>query len=246
MPEKINTYYEPFLGGGSVLIQLLKNDRQVSNYICSDINFDLISLWKAIKLTPYKLYVHYKTLWEELNMDQNIPRKKQLFNKIRKRFNKDKNSSDFLFLLRTCVNGLVRYNSKGEFNTSLHLTRPGINPQDLFMILMDYCVLIRNVEFRCFDFCNIVTSENDCLYVDPPYYNTKGMYYGKLSNYEILWNWLRIQKGFYILSFDSIEQKSIVPKEVFTKHVVLDGKRSSLSDLHGSTGKKVFENLYVK
>ena len=54
-PKKIDTYYEPFIGGGSILFQLLNSDIEVKEYICSDINEELIALWNIIKEEPYEL-----------------------------------------------------------------------------------------------------------------------------------------------------------------------------------------------
>lgn len=78
-PKEINIYYEPFVGGGSVLYQLLNSDIKVNKFICSDINEDLINLWNTIKDTPLELSIHYNKLWGELNKDNDIERKKRLF-----------------------------------------------------------------------------------------------------------------------------------------------------------------------
>lgn len=48
-PKKITIYYEPFVGGGSVLYQLLNSDIKVESFIYSDINEDLIKLWNIMK-----------------------------------------------------------------------------------------------------------------------------------------------------------------------------------------------------
>ena len=47
-PKEIKTYYEPFVGGGSVLFQLLNSNVKVDKYICSDINKELIDIWNCI------------------------------------------------------------------------------------------------------------------------------------------------------------------------------------------------------
>ena len=55
-PDYIDTYYEPFCGSCSVLFRLLNEPSiHVNNFVCSDINGDLIDLWKAIKMNPDKL-----------------------------------------------------------------------------------------------------------------------------------------------------------------------------------------------
>ena len=134
-PQYIRTYYEPFIGGGSVLFQLMNSDIKVDNYICSDINKDLINLWNMIKDNPSKLCESYKTLWRELNAISDIEEKKKYYYEIREKFNKLKNPEYFMFLSRTCANGLIRFNSKGEFNSAFNSYRPGINPTKLEKII---------------------------------------------------------------------------------------------------------------
>ena len=53
-PKEIDTYYEPFCGGCSVLRRLLDSDIKVKNYVCSDLNQDLINLWIEIKNHPHR------------------------------------------------------------------------------------------------------------------------------------------------------------------------------------------------
>jgi site-specific DNA-adenine methylase len=51
-PCRISTYYEPFLGGGSVLYELLGTDIEVGRFECSDICEPLIALWNVVKDDP--------------------------------------------------------------------------------------------------------------------------------------------------------------------------------------------------
>lgn len=124
-PNQIDTYYEPFVGGASVLRRLLDSDIKVKHYVCSDINNDLISLWNCIKNNPTKVYNHYKLLWNELNKDNDLERRKSFYNSIRDKLNHEHNPLDFMFIMRTTTNGMPRYNKSGEFNSSLHLMGGG-------------------------------------------------------------------------------------------------------------------------
>ena len=68
VPDEFDTYYEPFCGSCSILFRLLNEPSiQVNNFVCSDINGDLIDLWKAIKQNPDHLYKVYTKLWCEMN-----------------------------------------------------------------------------------------------------------------------------------------------------------------------------------
>ena len=249
-PKEIDTYYEPFVGGASVLFQLLHSDVKVNNYICSDINKDLINLWNKIKSNPNNLIESYFIMWHELNIDDDIERKKQYFYTIRNRFNRERSPSDFIFLSRTCTNGLIRYNSKGEFNTSFHFSRKGIEPEKLKRIILYWSEKLNkyNVEFICCNYKEITTKENDFIYLDPPYANTKGMYYGEID-YEEFWNWLRRQNAKYLISFngkrDVIDNTYNVPKDLYQQHIYLHSGRSSFKGLKHQVVQYVKESLYI-
>jgi len=251
-PKEINTYYEPFIGGASVLFKLLHSEISVKNYICSDINSDLISLWNTIKDNPEDLIDDYLGMWNELNKDENIDRRKDYYFEVRSRFNLSRDPSDFLFLSRTCVNGLIRYNSSGNFNTSLHLTRDGIIPKTLVSIILDWHNKLNsfNVNFKCQDYSSIESNEKDLVYLDPPYANTKGIYYGTID-YDKFWNWIREQKGKYLLSFDGkrelLDNTYAVPKDIYSEHEYVVSGGSTLKDLRSSeVSEFVKESLYTK
>lgn len=80
-PKEIDTYYEPFCGGCSVLRTLLESNIKVNRYICSDLNTELIELWRLTKSNPDDVSIHYSLLWNELNMDDDKTRKKLYFEK---------------------------------------------------------------------------------------------------------------------------------------------------------------------
>ena len=191
-PREIDTYYEPFCGGASVLRRLLESDIQVRRYICSDINKGLIDLWNEIINNPTDVVSHYTDLWAELNKDDDKNRKRAFFESIRSRYNQEHNPLDFMFIMRTTTNGMPRYNKNGDFNNSFHITRNGINPTTLEKIIFEWSKLLKvhNVEFIHCSYQAISPTKNDFVYLDPPYANTKGMYYGAI-NYEEMWSWLR-------------------------------------------------------
>lgn len=251
-PKEIDTYYEPFVGGGSVIKKLLSSDIKVNRYICSDINNDLIDLWNLIKSSPVLVADRYEEMWNELNIDDDKERKKQYFYMIRKRFNEEKNPLDFMFIMRTTTNGMPRYNLSGEFNNSFHITRDGIKPDTLRSIIIKWSEVLNeyNVEFICQDYQNIITKPNDYMYLDPPYANTKGMYYGVLD-YNVFWEWLRKQPCSYALSFDGvsgeIDSTYAVPKDIYNKHEYLLSGNSSFKRIIGKSNDSiVYESLYVK
>lgn len=246
-PKEIKCYYEPFIGGASVLFQLLRSDIKVEKYICSDINYTLIKLWKDIQENPKELIDSYSTKWHELNKDDDIKRKKEYYYLTRFFFNCFKDSYDFLFLSRTCTNGLIRYNKKGNFNTSFHFSRNGIHPDKLSNIIYEWSELVKDVIFLCQSYEKIKPVKNDFIYLDPPYAKTKGVYYGSID-YDIFWNWLSKQKTSYALSFNGISGEDNntfeVPKCLYKKHVYIQSGISSFKRMHNKI-ENVLESLYL-
>lgn len=236
-PKNIDTYYEPFVGGASVLFQLLNSDIKVNKYVCSDINEDLINLWNIIKDNPQYLIDSYKEMWNELNSIDEIEKRKEYYYMVRSRFNEKRNPKDFMFLSRTCANGLIRFNSKGEFNTPFHFSRPGINPYRLERIMNQWSELLKknNIIFICQDYKDIETVRDDLIYLDPPYINIKGMYYGQID-YNEFWNFLRKQNGNYVFSFDGKtgdkDRTYEVPTDVYDTHEYIYSGISGFGKIH--------------
>lgn len=89
---------------------------------------------------------------------------------VRDRFNAYQEPWDFLFITRTCMNGLIRFNREGKFNTSFHVGRPGIHPDTMDSIIRDRHQKLHGVVFISGDFTETlrtVTAE-DFVYLDPP------------------------------------------------------------------------------
>jgi DNA adenine methylase len=251
-PTEIETYYEPFCGGASVLRRLLSSDIKVKNYVCSDINKGLIDLYEVIKKQPTIVSSYYKDLWTAFNKDNDMERKKAYFNEVRTRYNKTQDPLDFMFIMRTTTNGMPRYNKNGEFNNSLHITRNGIEPQRLDKIIKEWSEILnkKQVEFKCCSYTEIHAKKQDVMYLDPPYANTKGMYYGTID-YAALWEYLRTQECRYYLSFDGISgvqnNVQVIPKDIYTEHVLICSGNSSFKRTIGKdTAAIVYESLYVK
>lgn len=241
-PKDINTYYEPFLGGGSILLRL--NPKRA---VCIDINNSLIDFWNKLQMNPDFLVSHYENEWNLLQKNY------MEFFKVRDRYNQSPNGEDLLFLSRTCVNGLIRYNKNGEFNNSLHYSRKGINPSTLSKVLYNASQQIENYVFISGEYNQILdqVSEGDFVYLDPPYYNTKNMYFGKID-YNKLWDFLKElnKKGVkYALSFDGKSDKRkyecIVPKDLYKRHILIKGMKSTFNKVIDKNINNTMESLYL-
>lgn len=248
-----DTYFEPFCGGCSVLFYILNNcPRKFKHFVCSDLNDELILTYLRIKEHWQSVFTTYRDLWSELNSDNNLERKKKMFADVRDELNKTHDPELFFFIMRTTTNGMPRYNSNGEFNNSFHVTRNGIEPKRILPILEQWSMLLNkhDVSFLHRSYHTITdVKANDFMYLDPPYANTKGMYFGTI-NYEELWSYLRKLPCDWMLSFDGMagDENNIqsVPKDLYNEHILLNSGNSSFRRVIGnSTHTNVLESLYV-
>lgn len=255
-PKNIDTYYEPFCGGCSMLMGLLNSDIFVNKYVCSDLNGDLIALWNLIKDKPMYLYESYRCYWNELNKDNDLDRKKKYFEQQRKKYNETHSPEIFFFIMRTTTNGMPRYNKNGEFNNSFHLTRNGIEPHRLLGILLEWSKKLNkyNVEFRHCSYESILKElkPNDFVYMDPPYFNTKGMYFGGLdfTMFFLFLETLCEKNIKYIMSFDGksgdVDNTCDVPENCYKKHLYIKSGNSSFKRTIGKDNNAmVYESLYL-
>jgi len=253
-PSEIDTYYEPFCGGASVLRALLESEIKVNKYVCSDLNNGLIELWNKIKYSPNEVADHYEKLWYEMNGDVSKDKayKRSYFEKIRKRYNIEHNPLDFMFIMRTTTNGMPRYNSNGDFNNSFHITRDGIIPDKLRQIIKEWSDLLftNDVTFINCSYEYITPSDNDFMYLDPPYAGTKGMYFGGFDNNK-LFEWLKIVECKWVMSYDGISGKIDntynVPEDLYDEHIYIKSGNSSFKRVIGkSKDSIVYESLYLK
>lgn len=252
-PKEIDTYYECFLGGGSVFCELLDSNIKVEKYVLSDINSDLISLWNMLIAKPNQVIDTYTKLYKELYKDEDGQRQKEYFREIRQEFNKNKTIEYFMFLIRVQVNGLIRYNNSGEFNSPLVPTKKnkGIVPEKLKQIIHEFCTKIqnKNVKFIHSNYKDLKPKKNDYVYLDPPYSNSKGLYYGVID-YDELWNWMRQLSCQYSLSFNGVRgnmfYKYEIPKELYSQEIMMQNKQNGFRSIRGGINEELFERLYIK
>ena len=236
-------YFEPFVGGGSML-----PFRKAKMAIASDIIPELIELWIQIKNNPKQVAEEYKKRWKRLQNEGH-----DVYYEIRDNFNKTKNVFDFLFLTRTCVNGLIRYNTNGEFNNSLHKNRPGINPNTLREILLVWNYFIQDVDFRNCDYRETLSdvNKNDFIFLDPPYGGTKDRYTKTEFNLNDFYKELERLNSIgakWILTFDGVAGKREydyqVPKELYKYKTEMNTGNSPFTKSMKSSIDAVYESVY--
>ena len=237
------------------MFQLLKSrDHYVNRCICSDINGDLIDLWNTVKRDPDGLFDEYSRMWNEMNAIESRLDKKTYFEAIREEFNQTRSPYCFFFLMRTCTNGIPRYNKYGNFNNSFHITRDGIKPKRLKKTLYEWSDLLndKGVIFKRCDYRLVLNSveDDDFVYFDPPYEMTRstGKYFGKID-YNDLFDRLRLMadKDFHFaLSYDSTDENLVVPDDCYENRVNIISKNGGYRKTKlKMDNKDVYENLYV-
>ena len=162
MPENYNRYFEPFIGGGALFFEL-----QPQNGYISDMNEELINLYSVVRDDVYELI-------EDLGKHEVS---KEYFLEIRNIDRTEKyaelssieRASRFIYLNRTCFNGMYRVNSQGQFNVPFgNYKNPRIVDAEN---LINCSKLLKNTEIYCADFSEILNKvqKGDFVYFDPPY-----------------------------------------------------------------------------
>lgn len=110
-PSDINTYYEPFLGGGSILFSL-----RPSVAVVNDINSELINCYNTIRDSPDLILKELENFKNESDFYYQIREldRKNDFHTLSNVFR----ASRFIYLNKTCFNGLYRVNNRGKFNAA--------------------------------------------------------------------------------------------------------------------------------
>ena len=169
------SYIEPFVGSGAVLFHMLNHYPNLKNVVINDINLDLINTYHSIVSSVDEIIETLK-LWEsqyhQISVDEN--NKKSYYYEKRDLFN-DRSESTlnqsalFLFLNRTCFNGLYRVNKSNKFNVPIGSYKtPGIcNEENLRLV----STLLKNVTILNVDYSELINyaDSSSVFYFDPPY-----------------------------------------------------------------------------
>ena len=245
LAPSFNRYFEPFVGGASVAYSL-----EPELGIAGDLSKPLIELWNLILRSPDEAADYYQKHWEQLQAD-----KPDHFYTVREYFNRTGDPRALLFLSRTCVNGLIRFNSSGEFNNSFHLSRPGINPATLRGILRDWSARLSNMTFLHGDYRETTTSakKGDFIYLDPPYMNTVGRYFKQPTiDYAEFFDYLdalNSQGVRWALSFDGSRgdktYEHSLPCDLYKAEVSLKSGNSTFRRVIDKKIEPVYESLFL-
>jgi DNA adenine methylase len=179
LPKEIHndkfTYIEPFVGSGAVLFWVLNNFPNVEKAVINDINADLINTYKVISSKPKQLVEALKEIQNQFHSLQNHEEKKKEFYYLKRDLyntrstDKVTQASLFIFLNRTCFNGLYRVNRSNLFNVPMGSYKfPTIcDEKNIFAV----SEVLQKVEILNGDFeeTRNFAKENTFFYFDPPY-----------------------------------------------------------------------------
>ncbi len=169
------TYIEPFVGSGAVLFWMLNNFPNLKKAVINDINEDLINTYKTIASKPKELISMLQILQNEFHgLEGQDEAKKEYYYSKRELYNTRKEEQSgqaalFIFLNRTCFNGLYRVNRKNEYNVPMgSYKRPTICDTENILVVSK---ALNRVEILCGDYEETLNfaDNNTLFYFDPPY-----------------------------------------------------------------------------
>lgn len=171
---KDTTYIEPFVGGGAMLFYMLQHFPNIKHAVINDINTDLTTCYQTIRDNAEELILSLKDIEEYYLSIKEEEERKSFFMSVREQYNQKNlapvdNTTKFIFLNRTCFNGLYRVNKSGLFNVPFGKYK---NPKicDPQTIRKD-SELLQRVEILNGDFEETFNyaKGNTLFYFDPPY-----------------------------------------------------------------------------
>ncbi len=169
------TYIEPFVGSGAVLFWMLNNFPKLEKAIINDINSDLINAYRVIASKPKELISILQILQDEFHSLENKPEeKKEYYYQKRELYNTRKEEQSgqaalFIFLNRTCFNGLYRVNRSNGYNVPMgSYKKPTICDDQNILAVSN---ALQKVEIHCGDYEETLkdATSNSFFYFDPPY-----------------------------------------------------------------------------
>lgn len=244
-PKNYGTYFEPFLGSGGVLGVLAPEKA-----IASDVFPPLVEIWKTLHLDKCLLKKWYSERYffsKELG-------KIAAYQKILDSYNANPNGADFIFLLRSCYGGVVRFRKKDGYMSTPCGAHDPIAPESFAKRVDIWHERTKGTEFYLCDFEESMDKARagDLIYCDPPYVDSQAILYGAQSfSLDRLFKKIKQckEKGVYIaLSIDGTKfsgKKTCeisFPEGLFEREIFINVGRSMLKRFQ-MDGKNVKEHV---
>ena len=230
-PERIGTYFEPFLGSGAVLGTLAPKVA-----VATDSFAPLIEIWTALHLQPELLKEWYIQRWRAMTSGE----KKEVYERIRESYNSNPNGADLLFLSRSCYGGVIRFRQvDGYMSTPCGAHKP-ILPDTFNRRVDEWHERTKGARFEVMEFEESMdmAKAGDMVYCDPPYSYSQSILYGAQSfSLDRLFQAIVDCKsrGVYVaLSIDGTKKSGQfvcdvpLPDDLFEREVFIDAGQSML------------------
>jgi len=171
LPNKFNNYFEPFIGGGALFFELQKEGKLDGKKVyLFDINSELINAYRVVKESPCELikklsefkYNHSKEFYYDIrawDREENFLKRDRI-----------ERASRFIYLNKTCFNGLYRVNKKNQNNVPIgSYKNPNICDID---VIYSASYALQNATILNVSYKEVLkyASKYDLIYLDPPYY----------------------------------------------------------------------------
>lgn len=227
-PKTYSQYIEPFLGGGAVFFHL-----KPKSCILADKNDELIDVYRAIREDWQGIVDALHDYQSKHNLEH------YYYIRSNEPISLTEKAARFIYLNRTCWNGLYRVNRNGKFNVPIGTKTRIISDDDDFAAVAE---MLKNAELIHSDFEVIIAraKKNDFVFIDPPY-TVKHNNNGFIKYNESLFSWddqvrlrdsaaMAVSRGAQVLitnaAHDSVEQlysDKIFSISRLTRHSVLSG-----------------------
>ena len=255
MPEQFRDYYEPFLGSGAVMAQLLYSDRNkmlphFEKAYGSDILPFLIEVFTYVKNTPDELLDYYSKQIDEYYSDPTAK-----YEEIKNRFNECHNGLDFCLLSRTCYSGVIRFRKADGYMSTPRGPHKPISPETFRKRVMLWHELLEKASFQTESFIESMNkpSKGDVVYCDPPYTHSQSIIYGA-QDFRIDDLWMKIeeckQRGARVLlsinGTRESKKKDIsigIPDGLFERKIIVDCGTSMIDRLQNSGKTMINEEV---
>lgn len=167
MPAEFDAYHEPFMGGGALFFAVKPEEAYLS-----DVNFHLVLTFKAVR-------DDVENVIKQLKMHTRL-HDKEYYRKARLKLAKEKDTTKlaslFIYINKTCFNGLYRVNKAGGFNVPMgdYKNPPILDEENL----RNCSKVLKEVTIEQHGFDHTKIYKNDFYYLDPPYHETYSQYDG--------------------------------------------------------------------
>lgn len=169
----VDTYIEPFVGGGAVLFDILQNYK-VKNTVVIDANPMVIAAYLNVRDHAKGVLDAFEGIVGEYNSLPDLPKKEKYYYKLRQSYNENNcydelKTAQFLFLLQTVYNGVYRVNQSDQFNTPFGKGRREVSVnRDNIRAASE---LLQNTDMITGDYtkCERLITDRTFIYFDPPY-----------------------------------------------------------------------------